>query len=179
MPQELPFHDLSQRHSGLTTAISDSYREAARVCLDRHHTSPTTFLVEAPARNFGAFTEWQPTDAHTKGAWANEIDTTETGAYGIALAAIELAEGMFAVRRAETRTGADYYIAPMGTSIDDLEACFRLEVSGIDRGDNTSVQQRLRQKVEQALAGASNLPAFATVVGFLAKSIVIARAEAT
>ena len=108
---------------------------------------------------------------------ANEIDTTMTGAYGIALAVVEVAEGMFAIRRAETGTGADYYVAPQNTRTDDLEAWFRLEISGVDRGDRLILQQRLNQKVRQALDGQSNLPALAAVVGFRAKCVAIARAE--
>lgn len=177
MPQMLPLHDLWKRHTGITRAIGDAYSEAAGVCLDRHHGSPVTFSVESPAQTCDAVAKWQAADDRTKGAWANEIDATEWGAYGIALAAIEVSEGMVAVRRAETGTGSDYYVAPIGVSMDDLENCFRLEVSGVDRGDNTAIQQRLRQKVEQALAGNSNLPAMATVVGFLAKSVATARAD--
>jgi hypothetical protein len=175
----LPLHDLSARHTGVTTAIGGSYTEAACVCLDRHHVSPVEISIEAPSRNCSAVAKWQRTDDRTRGAWANETDATETGAYGIALAAIEVAEGMVAVRRAETRTGADYYIAPVGASAEDLEAWLRLEVSGIDRGDSSLIQIRLRQKIRQALEGASNLPALATVVGFLAKCVMIARAEAS
>jgi hypothetical protein len=86
---------------------------------------------------------------------------------------------MVAVRRAETRTGADYYIAPPNTAADDLESWLRLEVSGVDRGDDSILQQRLRQKVQQALDGQNNLPALATIVGFRAKRIAIASAGST
>jgi hypothetical protein len=176
---ELPFHDLANRHPGLTKAISDSYSEAARVCLDRHHISPIEISIEAATVNHEAVARWQRTDERERGAWANETDTTESGAYGVALAAIELSAGMVAVRRAETRTGADYYIASPNTTADDLESWLRLEVSGVDRGDDSILQQRLRQKVQQALDGQNNLPALATIVGFRAKRIAIAWAGST
>jgi hypothetical protein len=101
-----------------------------------------------------------------------------SGAYGVALAVVEISEGMFAVRRAETGTGADYYVAPSNTAADDLEAWFRLEVSGVDRGDRLILAQRLKQKVQQAVDGQSNLPALAAVVGFRARCVGVARAEA-
>lgn len=173
----LPFHDLATRHPGLTKAIGDSYTEAARVCLDRHHTSPIRISIEAATAKHEAIAKWQPANDGERAAWANEIDTTMTGAYGIALAVVEVAEGMFAIRRAETGTGADYYVAPQNTRTDDLEAWFRLEISGVDRGDRLILQQRLNQKVRQALDGQSNLPALAAVVGFRAKCVAIARAE--
>lgn len=176
MESVLRFHGLSHRHPGLTQAIGDSYTEAARVCLDRHHTSPIEISIQTVAARCEAVTRWERANDRERGAWANEIDTTEAGAYGIALAAVELVEGMVAVRRAETRTGADYYIAPPNTQTDDLESWLRLEVSGVDRGDNLTLQQRLEQKIRQALDGQSNLPALAAVVGFRAKYVAVARA---
>lgn len=71
-----------------------------------------------------------PTDLVMK-AWANHIDTTEAGAYGVSLAAVEVKSQLVAVRRAETLTGADWYVAPIGSDPDDLENCYRLEISGI------------------------------------------------
>ena len=47
--------------------------------------------------------EWETTDERTKHGWANETDTTEAGAYACVLAAVELFDGLLAVRRAETR----------------------------------------------------------------------------
>lgn len=75
-----------------------------------------------------------------------------------------------AVRRAETLTGSDWYVAPDGTDSNDLETCIRLEVSGIKAGTSVDVQRRLREKVAQAARGQSNLPAIAAVVGFKVRS---------
>ncbi len=170
---KLPLYDLSLRHVGLTDAIAAYYTEAARVCLDRHYQSPIDFDIDDSGEKLQALTEWEATDDRTKSAWANEIDTTEAGAYACVLAAVELANGMVAVYRAETKTGADYYIAPAEGSIDDLEGCLRLEVSGIDKGLVSSVVQRLKAKLDQAASGASNLPAMAGVVGFQARLIML------
>ena len=81
---------------------------------------------------------------------------------------------MVAVRRAETKTGADYYIALQGGPMQDLEDCLRLEVSGVDAGPESTVNRRLKDKLAQAAAGSSNLPAMAGVVGFKAKLIMLA-----
>jgi hypothetical protein len=77
------------------------------------------------------------------------------------------------VRRAETLTGADWYIAHDGTEIEDLESCIRLEVSGINAGASSDIRRRLREKVAQAARGNSNLPAMAAVVGFKALEVAI------
>ena len=174
---ELPIHDMAQRHSGLTRVTAEHQTEGARVCLDRHHESPTTFEIRGSERRMETGVEWETTDERTKRAWANEIDATEAGAYACILAAVELFCGLIAVMRAETGTGADYYIAPPDTSADDLENHIRLEVSGVDRGTAATITHRLRDKLDQAKRGNSNLPAIAGIVGFHAGLIRLARLE--
>lgn len=175
--QKLHFHDLASRHPGVTPGLSQSFSEATRVCLDRHHSPPVSFKVQHGKDLVEAQAEWEASDERLKRGWANEIDTTEFGAYGLALAAIEVTKGMVAVGRAETLTGADYYLGFPNDSVEDLEQSFRLEVSGIDRGTDSAIADRLRQKMEQAAAGNSNLPAIAAVVGFSAKKIHAADVE--
>jgi hypothetical protein len=171
----LPIEDLSERHAGLTLALAALYHEAARVCLDRHHEPPAEIQIRNRHRGLRAITNWEETDGRTRAAWGNEVDATEAGAYACALAAVELCEGLFAVRRAETGTGADYYIAPAGQGIEDLEDCLRFEISGLDRGPTSAVSKRLKAKLEQAKGGNSNLPAMAGVVGFEARLILLQR----
>lgn len=178
MPKKpLPIHDMAQRHYGLTEAVANSYTEAARVCLDRHHVSPVDVEIANADRVTDAVATWTRTDDRTRKAWANEIDATEAGAYACALAAVELSDGLVAVARAETMTGADYYVAPAGAPLEDLEACLRLEVSGVDRGNPSAVNQRLKEKIDQAFAGRSNLPAMAGVVGFQSRVISLSHVE--
>jgi hypothetical protein len=80
---------------------------------------------------------------------------------------------MVAVRRAETRTGADWYIAPEGELLEDLESCVRLEVSGTNAGTSSDVSRRLQEKIAQAAKGNSNLPAIAAVIGFKVLEVAI------
>nr|WP_315489874.1 hypothetical protein [uncultured Rhodoferax sp.] len=165
---------LHERHAGLTPALGGTFSEAARVCLSRHHQSPVELSIANP--NLVAhIVEYSSPDSRTMNAWANDIDTTESGAYGICLAAVEAVESLVAVRRAETLTGADWYVAPIGTDPQDLELCFRLEVSGVDAGGKSVVDARLRQKVEQTRKGNSNVPAIASVVGFKELTVAIQR----
>jgi hypothetical protein len=103
MAKWLRFSDLSQRHYGIVDGISSSYSEAARVCLDRHHTSPADFRLQDNDTHDTASAEWARTDERMRGAWANEDNATEYGAYGMAIAAIEVLRGLVAVRRAENR----------------------------------------------------------------------------
>ncbi len=165
-PQELPLRNLHERHRGLTAAIAGSYEEAASVCLQRHHLPPVEVATSDDGSRSAAIVDWVPPDQRTRDAWANETDATEAGAYACVIAGIETMRGMFAVRRAETGTGADYYVGPVGSGVSDLEGCFRLEVSGVDHGDEKEVLKRLAAKVRQARAGNSSLPAIAGVFGF-------------
>jgi len=169
----LPLANMAARHYGLIVPIAEAYVSAARVCLDRHHKSPVSIGIRTSAAEMQAIVQWEKTDDRTRGALNNQIDTTEAGAYACIIAAVELSEGLLAVRRAETSTGADYYVAPAGKGIDDLEDCLRLEVSGTDRGTKKAVEHLLERKVQQAREGNSNLPAVAGVIGFEVLTILI------
>jgi hypothetical protein len=172
---KIHIEDLQGRHPGLTPGTALAYREAAEVCFARHHSPPTDLSVDHNSQ-ITAVAQWNLPDDRTKRGWANETDATEAGAYCVALATIEVTGELVAISRAETRTGADYYIAPKGTQPTDLEAAYRLEVSGIDEGDASSVKTRLNQKIKQALRGRSSLPAIAAVVSFSSANVAIADA---
>jgi hypothetical protein len=92
----------------------------------------------------------------------------------VSFAAVESLAGLVAVRRAETLTGADYYVAPIGSDPDDMESCLRMEVSGVGAGNEAIIRARLRQKLRQTEKGRSNLPALAAVIGFRERLIAIA-----
>jgi len=169
----VPLNNLAHRHYGLIESIADSYTDAARVCLDRHHRSPAQVRIMKAPNEIRAEVQWAATDERTRGALANQDDATRDGAYGCIIASVELSEGLYAVKRAETKTGADYYVAPAGKRIEDLEDCWRLEVSGLDKGNDAAVARRLREKVQQTRDGASNLPAIAGVIGFEILSVRI------
>lgn len=171
--QELKLIDLHERHPGLTPALGNAFLEAACVCWSRHHQSPVIVSVNNQDKDVLRIINFPDPDERTRNAHANEIDATEAGAYATSLAAVEDLLGLVAVSRAETLTGADWYVAPIGTMIEDLEGCIRLEVSGVSGGSNTEVKKRLREKVAQAERGKSNLPAIASVVGFKALQIAI------
>ena len=165
---------MDQRHPGLTPPIAASNLEAASVCLQRHYVSPERFDLRAGEKASTVSIDWPQPDARIENAWANETDATEAGACALVLAAVEQVEGLVAIGRAETMTGADYYVAPGGSELDDLENCLRLEVSGVDRGSEASVERRLSDKLAQADRGRSNLPAMAGVAGFKARLIRLA-----
>ena len=115
---------MDARHTGLLPSTPANYLDAARVCLDRHHTPPQEFTLIDDNNESLALVDWNITSQRDKNAWANTDDATRDGAYAFALAATELLRGLVAVRRAETRTGADYYIAPIGQELEDERRMF-------------------------------------------------------
>ena len=179
MSTRLNLDGMDQRHRGLTPPVAASYQEAASVCLSRHHTPPVTVLLSDNGHESSADLMWTAPDARTEGAWANETDATRDGAYACVIAGVEEARGLFAVRRTETGTGADYYVGPSGAGVHDLEDCIRLEISGVDAGDYRVIHTRLLGKVAQAKAGNSSLPALAGVIGFSALLLMLRDVEDT
>lgn len=177
IPLKLELRSLHERHVGLTESLGAIFCEAASVCLNRHHESPVEMAISSISGSNTRLLEFPKPDPLTLRAWANTTDTTEMGAYGVSLAAVEAEENLVAISRAETLSGADWYVAPVGAPPDDLESCFRLEISGVDAGGRAIFESRLRQKIEQARRGASNLPAIASVVGFKEKTVAIRKVD--
>jgi hypothetical protein len=167
---------LHLRHYGLSPFVNRSYAEAARVTLSRHHDSPIEVSIRNGTTERVRCLSWKVVGDRERMAWKNEDDATRDGAYAISIAAVEEEYGLFAISRAETRTGADYYVGQRGVS--DLEYAYRLEVSGTSEGDASTIRTRLQQKIAQARAGESNLPALASVVGYRQKCIALADIEA-
>ena len=111
---KLRLESLHERHTGLTASLSGTFCEAASVCLSRHHDSPINMDIVNNGITNIHMVEFPKPDVRALNAWANDIDTTENGAYGVSLAVVEVEEQLIAVRRAETLTGADWYVAPIG-----------------------------------------------------------------
>lgn len=168
----LPIENMADRHHGLTPEVAAAYHQAARVCLDRHHTAPVEFLIEDDQGSAAVEVCWTATDERERDAWANRDDATRDGGYVCVIAATELRHGLLAMRRVQVGDRADYYVAPAGTPRDDLESFQRLEVSGVDSGDRHAVARRLTAKIAQ-VTSAGNLPALAGVVGFAAAAIMV------
>ena len=164
------------RHPGVSAAVCESFTEAAEVCLARHHAPPQTSLqVACTGKESLKSLKWGAPDQTAQRSWRNRDDATRDGAYIVALAVVEYELGMVALSRADTRTGADYYIGSPESF--DLEDAFRLEVSGLDEGGLADMRRRLKIKEDQASRGNSFLPAYASVVGFREATVSVSLVE--
>jgi hypothetical protein len=174
MHKSLRFEDLAERHD-IDPHQLQGYANAAKVRLETHHASPVDFEVTSKGETVVYEVKWTLVDDTMRRSYNNADDAKRDGAYVMAFAAVEDLEGMVSIGRAETKTGADYYVAPLGTRPHDLESAFRLEVSGTD-GTPAEVRRRLKEKQEQTRNGTGAEPAIAAVVGFRTKIILVERA---
>ena len=168
--------DLHWRHPGVTVSLCESYAEAASVCLSRHHEPPVEIAMTKGPLVCRRELDWQPPKDRARRAWANRDEATRDGAYSLSLAGVEAEYGMVAIARADTGTGADYYVAPPGEH-EDLENAYRLEVSGIDQGGESDIRSRLQQKILQVRNGSAGGPALVAVVGFATRRIALKEVE--
>ena len=109
---KLRLEALHERHTGLTASLGGIFFETASVCLSRHHDSPVDMKVVCNGDASTQSVEFTKPDVRVLNAWANDIDTTENGAYGVCLAAVEVEENLVAVRRAEE--GVDLPVVRVG-----------------------------------------------------------------
>jgi hypothetical protein len=164
---------LHERHFALTPAVASSFAEAAGVCIERRHAPPAAFRVVSDNLAAAPVTvSWPPSSARARAAHANPEDVVKEGAYSVTLAVVEAHMDLFAITQAPKGSGSDYYVGPAGSLVNeddgelDLEAAFRLEVSGSASEDESGLRYRLSEKVKQLKSGRSDLPALGAVVGF-------------
>jgi len=166
------------RHPGISFGVCEAFSEAAEVCLARHHKPPrTVFSIQCCGDTSKRGLTWKSPNQTAQRAWNNRDDATRDAAYIISLAVVEKELDLVALSRAETRTGADYYVGTPDAA--DLEEAFRLEVSGVDQGDVAVIKKRHREKERQVLQGDSSLPAYASVVGFRDASVLLSLVQGT
>ena len=176
-PPDLPIHGMAQRHPGLSEAAAAYLVEALRVCLDRHHTSPTTFAILTEDGESSTRINWESADQTMQASHRNELDATRDGAYACVIAALELVSGLVVISQAWHGSGADFYVAPPNTDRNDLELLTRLEVSGIDHGSQPLLAARVREKLEQLAAADPRGPGIAGVALFSERWVRFAEME--
>jgi hypothetical protein len=171
---------LHESHSGMTAALCSVLAESVSVVLTRcDFAPPTLFDLHAQSRSSSALLVWQKANERRLRAYQNQDDSVRDAAYGVAIAAVEIETDLRVVSRADTRSGADYYLDRNDLAADQpkeatFEGSYRLEVSGVGDGDADAVRQRLHSKRRQLSNGRSDKPGIAGVVGFRARLILFA-----
>ena len=164
--------DLTQLTTGDTPAISaaigSAMAEAAGFCLESAgHQPGTTLRVRGDAdERFRLI--WEIAGTLAERAW-DPFDATEWGAAGIAVLIAKRVTRYEVVQRSRRGTGIDYWLGERDRITFQRKA--RLEVSGILRGDASTLRARVREKVRQTRKSdpaGQRLPAFVIVVEFSA-----------
>jgi hypothetical protein len=76
MSNQLNLKAMHNRHRGLTPSVAGAYREAASVCLSRHHSPPVEMRLSDEGFTSYAEVAWTPPDSRAQSAWANTIRQT-------------------------------------------------------------------------------------------------------
>jgi hypothetical protein len=162
----LALHGLDKGHPGITSAIAYYCAEAASLCLEDQGHSPGVKLGVTGSRIHSFVLDWEGGEERKRLAWDSE-DATEYGASAIAILVVSQLSGLKVIERAQKGDRVDYWL---GDVDDEDEPPFlrkgRLEVSGIRRGDESRVRDRIREKLHRLKLSGSRLPAFVAVVEF-------------
>lgn len=184
MPDQLLSYDkLHERHYAITPETAAEWAQTTRICLFRHHLPPVSIfeIMDQGAVQEGTVA-WRSPDVRERHAWIDRSsEATDRSACAIALSALELTRGLVAMSSAIKGNGADYLLDDYSEDLFDfyvsggrnLEAAFRLEIRGVDRGGDATLLTALKQKIRQLVEGDSNLPAVAVVVGFQALKVFV------
>ncbi len=151
----------------LTKATCENFSEAAAVCLEYNkHKQGVSFSINGDLEGIFQLS-WCEVTEQMFASKDDYIYTAEHGAYCLAMLIIQHKTEYNVVRQARRRTGFDYYLAKKEAELPFQSNDARLEVSGILKGTNGQINQRLNEKIEQTKQSDSHkTPAFAIVVEF-------------
>ncbi len=132
--------------------------DAAIMCLDSlgHKGAGTPLQIAGPLTK-PAVLRWRPIPAVVRRLFQDPRESTEHGAYGIALLTIRKLHPGCEVERSRSGTGFDWRLTLSrgDTTIPFAGRTIRLEVTGTMNPDE-SIAARLTKKRKQLLAGASS-----------------------
>ena len=159
--------------------------KAAAICLESQgHAQGAQIAVRGISSNRYAL-DWPEVTPQDRRSLADTEETTEHGVEGIAVLLSSREIGYTIVLRLQKGTGADYWLGDRDTlnvsdaereqsdklrlliEDDDLVVRKRMEVSGICRGDDRRIRNRVAEKLRQThQSDQSRLGAYAVVVEF-------------
>ncbi|HVR96404.1 MAG TPA: hypothetical protein VMW27_07310 [Thermoanaerobaculia bacterium] len=155
---------LSEGRPGLTPAWGTVMAEAASVCFEDqgHGESP---LLSVDGDFIEVFTVHRPSvDEQMRRSHADVDRATENGACGVSILAVQALTHLTVLHQAWRGMGFDYWLGPEYGFL--FQGAARLEVSGIRKGDETSIRNRVRQKLAQTERTHGVAPVYVAVVEF-------------
>lgn len=182
----LDLNDLGTgQNPAITAAIGNALAEAGAVCLgEQGHSQRAPFTVRGSFRKVYTLV-WPPATDQAKRTWNDLAEAAEHGAAGIAALLAIREIGYSPLLRSRKRTGFDYWLGDRDLSNvseaertatmklrgelrdDTLVVRVRLEVSGINNGDDRRVRARRNARLRQmSRSDTSGLPAYVMVIEF-------------
>lgn len=164
MPNEISLASLAKGLGNLTAAYGALIAEAASVCLeDQGHGLSMALGIDG---DFAAIVTLhrEPVDERARWSHNDAERATENGAYGVALLALQELTGLTVLLQSRRGSGFDFWLGPETGYL--FQEGVRLEVSGIRRGDETSIRRRLRSKLRQTEQSRQLAPAYVAIVEF-------------
>jgi hypothetical protein len=150
----------------VTEAYATVLGEAAAVCLEENaHTSGVALAVDGMSKETFELNWATLRTAHRK-TYADLQDATELGAYGVALLIVRQLTGKTVVERSVKGGGFDWWVGDPDPSGLPFQGKARLEVSGILKDRDGSLNPRMKQKRNQTDPSDSLGPAILAVVDF-------------
>lgn len=166
----LRLETLGQKDAKLLEGLGTVYAEAAMISLESNgHLSPTDMDITGHHNCACRITGPAVTPPMRK-RHAEPDKAAEEGAYGVAIPLIEKLESLTVVEQARKGTGFDWWFLPRGAPTPDqqnfLKGTMMLEVSGIRKGDDPRVMQRVAKKRKQVNKRPEDLSGFIVVIEF-------------
>lgn len=164
MSNEISLASLAKGLGSLTPACGAFMAEAASVCLDEQgHGLSTSLSVDGDFEE-AVTLHREPVDERARWSHNDAERATENGACGVALLALRSLTGMTVLLQSRRGSGFDFWLGPESGFL--FQNGVRLEVSGIRRGDESSIRKRIRNKVRQTERSEQLAPAYVAVVEF-------------
>ena len=165
--KDLDVSSLGEGLPAITPAFGTVLAEACAVCFeDQGHSVGVELKVQ------GSFDKqytvhWSNVTEQMLNCYNDHEVATELGAYGIAVLLIRDLTEYTVIRRSTKSTGIDYWLGTKKKSNDNfLAEQARLEVSGIRKGNLSTLKRRVKEKLAQTTRSAGKLPAYVVVIQF-------------
>ena len=152
----------------LTPAFGTFLAEACQVCLQNAGHRPGQILAVRGSESRHFSLSWVEGEAEQLlRSWADQQEATEYGATAIAILLVLQMTDYTVVRRSVKGTGFDYWLGYADDSSLPFQDVVRLEVSGVFRGDEPTLRQRVQKKLKQvSRSDYLGLPALVIVTEF-------------
>ncbi|AEB08507.1 hypothetical protein [Desulfobacca acetoxidans] len=162
--EKLELTRLCQEIHYLTPEFGSCLMQAGAICLeDQGHFVGVNLTINGEFNRIFAL-YWPAVTDQMRRTWQDEEVATEHGAYGIAFLLILDLTGLTVIERSIKGTGFDYWIGDDSGELFQNKA--RLEVSGIRRGDDSSIKARVKKKIKQTQISDGFNSAYIVVVEF-------------